>query len=138
MGIALLAICTEIRAEDAAAPAESAGTAVVQVDPGSVNTGHDPNRVVARINGESIYFHEVEKRVDNFEKKFQEVNPAMKLPEEKRIKMRQDFLDRMVREKIMEQAARKGNFSVSDAEIDERINQLQKILAKEKRLGPGF
>ncbi len=70
----------------------------------------DPNHVVAKINGQPIYFHEVEKRVDNFEKKFQEVNPAMKLPEDKRVKMRQDFLDRMVRERILEQAADKGKF----------------------------
>ncbi|MCD4654056.1 peptidylprolyl isomerase [bacterium] len=97
-------------------------------------------KIVAMINGTPIYFSEVEKRIDNFEKKFQEVNPAMKLPEEKRIKMRQDFLDRMVREKILELAAEKEKYTVSDAEIDDRINQLQKIFgdgeqAKQRFLG---
>ena len=106
----------------------------------SVTGTHDPNRIVARINNQPIYFHEVEQRVDNFEKKFQEVNPAMKLPEDKRVKMRVDFLDRMVRERIMEQAAEKGNFTVTEAEIDERITQLQKIFgegeeAKKRFLG---
>lgn len=87
-------------------------------------------RVVARIDGHPIYFHEVEKRVDNFEKKFQEVNPLMKLPEDKRIQIRQDMLDRMVKEKIMELAAATGHYPVTDAEIDERINQLQTLFGE--------
>jgi len=98
------------------------------------------DKVVARIDGMPIYLSEVEKRVDNFEKKFQEVNPAMKLPEDKRVKMRKDFLDRMVKEKILELAASKKNYKVTDADIDERIAQLQKIFgegekARERFLG---
>ncbi|HPQ39789.1 MAG TPA: peptidylprolyl isomerase [bacterium] len=92
--------------------------------------GTSDDRVVARIDGHPIYFSEVERRVDNFEKKFQEVNPQMKLPEDKRVKMRQDMLDRMVKEKILELAAAKGNYTVTDAEIDERITQLQKLFGE--------
>lgn len=104
--------------------------AAEETDTTVAEKGTDNDRVIARIDGQPIYFSEVERRVDNFEKKFQEVNPQMKLPEDKRVKMRQDMLDRMVKEKILELAAAKGNYTVSDAEIDERINQLQKLFGE--------
>lgn len=98
----------------------------------------DPSRIIAKVNGHPIYFYEVEKRIDNFEKKFQEINPEMKLPEDKRIKMRQDFLDRMIREKILELAAESKEFSVEDAEIDERIKQLQKLFGDDEKAEERF
>lgn len=109
----------------------SLSLAVMSAD-GTTKKGNEKkdDQVVARIDGQPIYFSEVEKRVDNFEKKFQEINPKMKLPEEKRVNMRQDFLDRMVREKILEIAASKNNYKVTEADIDERINQLQKIFGE--------
>ncbi|MBN1880145.1 peptidylprolyl isomerase [bacterium] len=133
--IMVVAATGMVRAEDTILNAtetqvETSEAAAIAPVADSASTAHDPNRIVAKINGQPIYFHEVEKRVDNFEKKFQEVNPAMKLPEEKRISMRKDFLDRMVRERIMEQAAESGHFTVTDEEINERINQLQKIFGE--------
>jgi peptidyl-prolyl cis-trans isomerase SurA len=84
-------------------------------------------KVIARVNGHPIYYHEVENRIDNFESKFREVNPEMRLPEDKRIQLREDFLDRMVREKIMELAAAEKDYDVEESEVDERIDQLQRI-----------
>jgi parvulin-like peptidyl-prolyl isomerase len=98
----------------------------------------DPNRIIAKVNGHPIYFRDVEKRIDNFEKKFQEINPEMKLPEDKRMKMRQDFLDRMIREKILELAAESNEFSVEEAEIDERISQLQKLFGDDEKASERF
>ncbi|MGB3976399.1 MAG: peptidylprolyl isomerase [bacterium] len=98
----------------------------------------DPNRIIAKVNDHPIYFHEVESRIDNFEKKFQEINPEMKLPEDKRQKMRQEFLDRMIREKIQELAAEAKKFTVEEAEIDERIRQLQKLFGEGEKAEERF
>ncbi len=98
------------------------------------------DRVIARIDGESIMLSEVEKSVDRFEAKFQEINPQMKLGEDKRVKMRKEQLDRLIKDKILEKAAAQKKYAVTDAEIDERINQLQKLFgpgddARQKFLG---
>lgn len=98
----------------------------------------DTNRIIAKVNDHPIYFDEVESRIDNFEKKFQEINPEMKLPEDKRQKMRQEFLDRMIREKIQELAAETKQITVEESEIDERIRQLQVLFGEGEKAEERF
>jgi len=62
------------------------------------------------------------------------------LPEERRAQMRKQFLERIIKDKILENAASEMKIEVKDAEVDERIEQLQKIFgegedAKQKFLG---
>jgi len=88
------------------------------------------DRVVANVDKVPIMFSEVDKRVDNFEAKFKEINPEMKLSEERRAQMRKQFLDRMIRDKILENAASKMKVKITDEEVNARIEQLQKIFGE--------
>lgn len=97
-------------------------------------------RVIAKIDGEPIMASEVEERIDGFTGKFKEINPEMKFPEDRLAKMRKEFLDRIIKDKILEKAASKADIKVTDADIDERIEQFQKIFgqgeeAKKRFLG---
>ncbi len=85
------------------------------------------DRVVARIDGDPIMFSELEERVKGFTDKFKQISPKMKFSEDRLAKMRKDFLDRLIKEKIMQKAAASMKTTVTDADVDARIEQLQKI-----------
>lgn len=90
----------------------------------------DPNRIVAKIDGEPIYAHEVEEKVNGFTDKFREVSPNMQFSDERLTQMRKEFLDRLVKERIMQKAASSEKIEVAETEIDERISQFQKIFGE--------
>jgi parvulin-like peptidyl-prolyl isomerase len=83
------------------------------------------DRVVARLDGKPIMLSEIEEKVKGFTDKFREINPNMAFSEERLSKMRTDFLDRIIRDKILETASQTVDIKVAEAEIDERISQFQ-------------
>ncbi|MBN1552689.1 peptidylprolyl isomerase [bacterium] len=96
-------------------------------------TGADfEDRVIARIDGESIMLSEIEERVSGLTNKFREINPDMQFPEDRLQKMRKEFLDRLIKERILENASKSANIEVTDADIDERIEELQKFFGEDE------
>ncbi|MBN1355599.1 peptidyl-prolyl cis-trans isomerase [bacterium] len=98
------------------------------------------NRVIARIDGEPIMMSAVEEKVKGFTDKFREINPKMQFSEERLTKMRKDFLDRIIRDKILENTSLTVDIKISETEIDQRIEQFQMIFgegeeARERFLG---
>ncbi|GEM_PF-3701167 len=90
----------------------------------------DPNKIVAKIDGDPIYAWEVEEKVTGFTDKFREVSPNMQFSDDRLSQMRKEFLDRLLKERIMQKAASAEKIAVTDAEIDERISQFQKIFGE--------
>ena len=88
------------------------------------------DRIVARIDGDPIMMSEVEEKVEGLTGKFKEINPEMKFPEERLQKMRKDFLDRLIREKILEKAANKENIQITDQEVQQKIEQFYKFFGE--------
>jgi parvulin-like peptidyl-prolyl isomerase len=103
-------------------------TGEIQAEPaqgGQTADAEGDKAVAAIVAGEPIYLSEVDERVKGLEDKFRELNPQLRFPEDKKNKLRRDFLQRMIREKVLLMEADRRKITVDEQEVQNRIDQLK-------------
>lgn len=89
-----------------------------------------PNDAAAQVNDTVITKEDVAKRIDNLRKVYSTMIP-IEDDEEAFSNFRREVADQLVREELEKQEAEKRGISISDAEVDQRLEEL----AEEKYLG---
>jgi peptidyl-prolyl cis-trans isomerase SurA len=83
------------------------------------------DRIVAVVNNDIITYLELQKELRPYEAKIRASNYSPENEEKMRYKVRNEILHRMIDEKLTQQEAAQKNIYISEAEIDENIEQIK-------------
>lgn len=127
LSLAFLLVLPACRSDQESIPEKEAS--VVQET--GTESGEDSTRVIAKVGDRDITLAELDEKVAGLTSKFREMSPNLKFNDQQITRLRVQFLDRLIHDIVLLQEAERRNISVSDEEIQTRIDQLQKIF------GPG-
>lgn len=117
--------CSKDPVASAQESAQSAATAPAQPEAAKPVPAQLPD-VLARVNGEDVTKQEFEEFLQSLE-----ARAGGQVPPDQRDQVYRRIVDQMIGYKLLQQEAKARNIAVSDAEVDERINELKKQFPSE-------
>jgi len=98
--------------------------------PDAAPAANPDDKIAAKIDGQPVYMSELDEKVKGLEDKFRELNPNLKFPDDKVAQLRRDFLDRLIRDRVLLAEADRRGITVDDEEVNKRIDQLKMLFGQ--------